>query len=85
MITSINKNSPCPNECPVRLTADILEHKWSTLVIRDLLTGKKRFSELEKSLQNISPKILSERLRELEAKNIVTRTVYPTEIGRAHV
>ena len=72
------KKSPCPAECPVQLTADILEHKWATLIIRDLLGGKKRFSELAKSLGTISPKILSQRLRELESKELVLRSVYPT-------
>ncbi len=78
MINVKNGKNPCPEDCPVRLTADILEHKWATVIIRDLLTGKKRFSELEKSLESISPKVLSDRLRELEKKNIVLRTVYST-------
>jgi len=68
----------CSDECPVRATAEIIEHKWATLIVRDLLSGKKRFSELERSLVSISPKILSERLKELEAKQIVSRTVFPT-------
>lgn len=49
-----------------------------TLIARDLLSGKKRFSELERSLVSITPKVLSERLKELEAKGIVHRTVIPT-------
>ena len=68
----------CNVECPVRATAEIIEHKWATLIIRELLSGKKRFSELERSLVLISPKILSERLRELEGKQIVIRAVFPT-------
>ncbi len=68
----------CGVDCPVRATAEIVERKWATLIVRDLLSGKKRFSELEKSLVSISPKVLSERLRELEAKQMVCRTVYPT-------
>ena len=68
----------CDADCPVRATAEIVEHKWATLIVRDLLSGKKRFSELERSLVTISPKILSERLRELEAKQLVCRTVFPT-------
>ncbi len=68
----------CSTECPVRETAKIVEHKWATLIIRDLLSGKKRFSELERSLDSISPKILSERLRALESLGLVHRTVYPT-------
>lgn len=71
-------NTACCADCPVRVTADIIEHKWATLIVRELLSGKKRFSELERSLVSISPKVLSERLRELEAKKIVFRTVFPT-------
>lgn len=70
--------TPCVVVCPVRATAEIVEHKWATLIIRELLTGKKRFSELQRSLVLISPKILSERLREFEAKQIVSRTVFQT-------
>lgn len=68
----------CDNDCPVRKTAEVIGHKWSTLIVRDLLTGKKRFSELARSLTGISPKVLSERLQELESNRLVTRTVYPT-------
>jgi DNA-binding HxlR family transcriptional regulator len=68
----------CDGECPVRKTADILEHKWATLIVRDLLGGKKRYSELAHSLAGISPKVLSERLRQLETSGVITRTVYPT-------
>jgi DNA-binding HxlR family transcriptional regulator len=68
----------CDDQCPVHQTAQILEHKWVTLIVRDLLGGKKRFSELAQSLAGISAKVLSERLRELEAAGLVTRTVYPT-------
>lgn len=68
----------CSDNCPVRATAEIIEHKWATLIVRDLLSGKKRFSELERSLVSVSPKVLSERLRELEARQIVFRTVLPT-------
>jgi len=78
MANEINTNETCAVECPVRATADVVEHKWATLIIRDLLSGKKRFSELERSLVSISPKILSERLKELERKQIVSRTVFPT-------
>lgn len=71
-------DAACDDDCPVRATAEIVEHKWATLIVRDLLSGKKRFSELEKSLGSISPKVLSERLKELEARRIVSRTVLPT-------
>lgn len=71
-------NLPCDTGCPVRRTAEVIGHKWSTLIVRDLLTGKKRYSELARSLTGISPKVLSERLQDLESHRLVTRTVYPT-------
>lgn len=78
----VNADAPpdgaCDNGCPVRRTAEVIGHKWSTLIVRDLLTGKKRYSELERSLAGISPKVLSDRLRELEAHRLIVRTVYPT-------
>lgn len=78
MTSEFSTNTTCNAACPVRATAEIIEHKWTTQIIRELLSGKKRFSELERSLVSISPKILSERLRELEGKQIVSRTVFPT-------
>ena len=78
MTTETRPNVPCDAACPVQRTADIIEHKWATLIVRDLLSGKKRYSELARSLSGISPKVLSERLAELEAHRLVTRTVYPT-------
>ncbi len=78
MSSKLPPDTSCDADCPVRATAEVIEHKWATLIVRDLLSGKKRFSELEKSLGSISPKILSERLRDLEARRIVTRTVLPT-------
>lgn len=62
--------------CPVARTAHIVSGKWTLLIIRDLTTGTKRFSELERSLEGISPKTLSERLTALEREGIVTRRTY---------
>lgn len=68
----------CDVNCPVRKTAEIIDGKWVTLIIRDLLSGKKRYSELLKSLGSVSPKILAARLKYLEEKKIITRKLYPT-------
>jgi len=68
----------CSADCPVRKTAQILDGKWTILVIRDLLSGKKRYNELERSLKGISPRLLSLRLRTLEQQGIVLRHQYPT-------
>jgi DNA-binding HxlR family transcriptional regulator len=62
--------------CPVERTAEIVGGKWTLLIIRDLATGTKRFSELERSLHGISPKTLSERLSTLEADGVLRRRCY---------
>ena len=62
--------------CPVARTADLIGNKWTPLIIRDLVKGEKRFSELERSLRGVSPKTLSERLKKLEDASVVTRTCY---------
>ncbi|MFQ6058586.1 MAG: winged helix-turn-helix transcriptional regulator [Anaerolineae bacterium] len=62
--------------CPVERTARLVSSKWTLLIIRDLIEGCKRFSELQKSLQGISPKTLSERLSTLEREGLVVRHVY---------
>jgi len=72
-----HKIDVCDIHCPVRKTADIIDGKWTTLIIRDLLSGTKRYSELLRSLEGISPKMLSERLSELEQKKILTKKIYP--------
>ena len=81
--------------CPVTACAEILSGKWTILLIRDLSEGRTRFSELERSLEGISPRTLSLRLRALEEQGIVERKTYPevpprveyslTEKGRALV
>ena len=68
----------CNDECPVKKTAEIIEGKWTTLVIRELLPEKKRYSEIQRALEGISPKVLTSRLRLLEERKLVTRTVYAT-------
>lgn len=63
--------------CPVARAVAVLDGKWTILVIRDLLTGPRRFGELRDSLVGVSPKTLTDRLRELESSGLVTRTLYP--------
>ncbi|MGH9267353.1 MAG: winged helix-turn-helix transcriptional regulator [Acidimicrobiales bacterium] len=55
---------------------DVLDGKWTILVVRDLLSGTKRFTELRRSLTGVSPKTLTDRLRSLERHGIVARRVY---------
>ena len=63
--------------CPVCQTAEIISGKWTLLIIRDLADGRSRFCELERSLEGISPRTLSLRLRALEAEGIIERRTYP--------
>ena len=70
----LKKNLPA---CPVELTLLLISNKWKILIIRDLLEGTKRFSELKKSITNISQKVLTSNLREMEENELLTRKVYP--------
>ena len=63
--------------CPVELTVGLIGDKWKILILRDLLTGTKRFGELKKSLNGITQKVLSNKLREMEASKLIKRKVYP--------
>ncbi len=70
-------HGPCGESCPVAKTARLIDGKWTTRIIRDLLTGKKRYSELQQSLTGISPKVLAARLKFLEEEELITKTIYP--------
>jgi DNA-binding HxlR family transcriptional regulator len=63
--------------CPVCRTAEVVCGKWTLLLIRDLAEGSARFCELERSLEGISPRTLSLRLRALEDEGVVERHTYP--------
>src|SRR3954467_15407029 len=65
------------DDCPVCATAEVVCAKWTLLLVRDLAEGCTRFCELERSLQGISPRTLSLRLRALEDEGIVERRTYP--------
>ena len=65
-----------PGICPVVATARIVSGKWTLLVLRDLAEGPRRFTELQRSLEGISPRTLSQRLRSLEEEGIVERREY---------
>ena len=64
-------------ECPVATTVLMIGSKWKLLIMRNLLTRPWRFNELQKSIDGISQKALTEALRSMEADGIVSRTVYP--------
>ena len=62
--------------CPVETTLTLISDKWKILILRDLLTGTKRFGELKKSVTGISQKVLTANLRQMEANGLITRKVY---------
>jgi DNA-binding HxlR family transcriptional regulator len=65
------------SRCPVCRTAEVVCGKWTLLIIRDLAEGHSRFCELERSLEGISPRTLSLRLRALEEEGVVARHTFP--------
>jgi DNA-binding HxlR family transcriptional regulator len=67
---------PVPQE--VRQAADLLERRWQLSIIYAALTGALRYSEFAEAVSGISPRMLSERLRDLEAAGLVERAVIPT-------
>jgi len=68
--------------CPVAKTAEILCQRWNALIIRDLSWGSSRFSELRRGVPLMSPTLLAQRLRELEAEGVIERR--PLQRGRGH-
>ena len=63
--------------CPVETTLMLIGDKWKVLILRDLLPGTKRFGELKKSIGNVSQKVLTAQLRDMERNGLVNRKVYP--------
>jgi DNA-binding HxlR family transcriptional regulator len=71
------QSSPCVEiKCPIQFVVDLLDNKWSILLLRELFCGDQRTHELLAKLPGISTKILTQRLRELEAHGLVDRRVY---------
>jgi DNA-binding HxlR family transcriptional regulator len=62
--------------CPIARTLDLLGDKWTLLIVRELLRGKRRFRDIEAGLPGIPPNLLSDRLKVLEQSGIVTREYF---------
>lgn len=71
--TEARKDAAEAVECPVMATARIVSGKWTLLVLRDLADTPRRFTELERSLEGISPRTLSQRLCMLEEEGVIER------------
>lgn len=63
--------------CPVETTLMLISDKWKVLILRDLIPGTKRFGELKKTVGNVSQKVLTAQLRQMEDSGLLNRTVYP--------
>lgn len=80
-------------DCPVETTLTLISDKWKVLILRDLMPGTKRFGELRRSVGNVSQKVLTAQLRQMEDSGLLVRTVYPevpprveytlTDLGRS--
>ncbi len=63
--------------CPVEITLTLISDRWKVLILRDLMTGTKRFGELKKSIGSVSQKVLTANLRSMEESGLLSRKVYP--------
>ena len=68
-------SKPIP-ACPVEMTLQLIGDKWKILILRDLLTGTKRFGQLKKSVTGITQKVLTSNLRAMEDAGLLTREVF---------
>jgi DNA-binding HxlR family transcriptional regulator len=75
LLERLTRQPSCPG-CGVERTLQVLDGKWATLVVRELLSGPKRFGELRARLGSPSAKTLTDRLRALEHQGILTRTIH---------
>lgn len=62
--------------CPVEITLSLMGDKWKILIIRDLLTGTKRFGELQRLVGGVSQKVLTNNLRQMEKSGLISRKVF---------
>ena len=75
MEANMNEINELP-ACPVETTLSLIGDKWKVLILRDLITGTKRFGELKKSIGTVSQKVLTAQLRNMEENGLVHREVY---------
>jgi len=76
-------NMPELKTCPIEITFRIIGKKWTVLIIREILRGNTQFNRFMENIQGISPKVLTERLRELEHLGIIRRRIvseYPVRV-----
>ena len=76
MMDELEKSFFERSKCPISCSLDLLGDKWTLLVIRDLLLGKKRFQEFLKSPEKIATNILADRLKKIETAGLVIQQTY---------
>ena len=64
-------------KCPAESTLEVIGGRWKILILYQLDGGPKRFSELKRSLPDVTQKMLTQQLRQMEAEGLVRRKVYP--------
>jgi DNA-binding HxlR family transcriptional regulator len=69
--------------CPVAATLDVVGDRWTLLIIRDLLRGYSRFSQLQQSVEGITTSMLSDRIKRLESEGVIERRFYSAHPPRA--
>ncbi len=67
----------CNQGCPVEATLALIGGKWKGIILHHLLSETLRFSELRRAMPNITQRMLTKQLRELEANQLIARKVYP--------
>lgn len=72
----MNCEKKSSQRCPVRYTLDLLGGKWKLPIISVLSQGRKRYTELERQIEGISPRMLVKELKELEENQLITRTIF---------
>jgi DNA-binding HxlR family transcriptional regulator len=72
------KEKDCdPAHCPIEIALEVIGGMWKVIVVRELLTGTKRYSELHRGLRHATHKMLAQQLRQLERDGVLDRKVYP--------
>ena len=64
-------------ECKAELALKVIQGRWKVLILRELVDGIQRFSDLQRALEGVSQKVLTAQLRDLEADGVVHRTIHP--------
>ncbi|OYX73535.1 MAG: transcriptional regulator [Rhizobiales bacterium 32-66-11] len=72
-----HKSLDCSPGCAVEATLSLIDGKWKGVILYHLFEGTLRFNELRKRLPNVTQRMLTNQLRELEAEQLIVRTIFP--------